>query len=146
MEKQLLRGLIAFSFLLSAATIFAQNTPTTRPSALNAATSFMKKQQSAWQLTDQDIANAVVKDAYQSANNGVTHVYMYQTHAGIELFNGVANFNVMANDKVIFSGNRFMPNLAASVNATTPTISADEALAAAFKTLNLTLPTALVVK
>ena len=146
MKKQILRGLIAFSFLFSALAIFAQNAPSARPSALNAATSFMKKQQSAWKLTDQDIANAVVKDAYQSANNGVTHVYMYQTHAGIELFNGVANFNVMANDKVIYSGNRFMPNLAALVNATEPTISPNEALTAAFKVLNLTAPTALIVK
>ncbi|KAJ2513009.1 hypothetical protein H4217_006567 [Coemansia sp. RSA 1939] len=48
-----------------------------------------------------------LKSAYQSAHNGVTHVYFRQVIRGIEVVNGDANVNIDRSGRVISSGNSF---------------------------------------
>jgi extracellular elastinolytic metalloproteinase len=64
-------------------------------------------------LTGADINEVVVSSSVQSRHNGVTHVYLQQRHAGIDVWNGVANVNIAADGSVISIGNRLVPNVAA---------------------------------
>lgn len=82
-------------------------------------------------LTSQDIADWVVSDSYTTAHNGVTHVYLAQRLEGIPVFAGIFNVNVSADGRVIAPGNRFVSDLAGSVNTTSPTLTASEAVQAA---------------
>jgi extracellular elastinolytic metalloproteinase len=88
-------------------------------------------------LTAADLTGMTVSDAYASRHNGVTHVYWLQRHAGIAVFNGIANVNVKADGSLVHIGSRFVPNLAGSVNATVPLVSASDAVRRAAEHLGL---------
>ncbi|KAG0276017.1 Fungalysin/Thermolysin Extracellular metalloproteinase 5 [Linnemannia exigua] len=64
-----------------------------------AATDFVEQQ-----LTSSDY---IVKNAYTSKHNGVTHVYLRQVVDGLEVVNGDINVNVDRNGHVISFGNSF---------------------------------------
>lgn len=91
-------------------------------------------------LADADLAERAISREYQSAHNGVTHIYFAQRHAGIEVVNGLININIAPDGRVINVGNRFVADLAYRVNATEPTIGAAEAVAAAARHLGLEAP------
>ena len=63
-------------------------------------------------LTGSDINEAVVSSSVLSSHTGVTHVYLQQRHAGIDVWNGIVNVNVAPDGSVISSGNRFVANIA----------------------------------
>lgn len=127
-------------FMLSS-TLVAQNAqnPKPHPDAVNIALRYLEKQQNAWQLTTEDVRNVRVQDYYATAANGVTHVYILQENAQIELYNGLVNVNVLPSGEVLYAGNRFMPNLAAAVNATQPQLTPEAALRAACAALNVSI-------
>ena len=79
-------------------------------------------------LTPADLTGMTVSDSYATRHNGLAHVYWLQRHAGISVFNGIANVNVGADGRLVHMGSRFVPNLAASVNATAPLINASDAV------------------
>ncbi|KAJ1980020.1 hypothetical protein H4R34_002615 [Dimargaris verticillata] len=60
--------------------------------------------------TELDDHDFVVKDAYRSDHNGVTHVYLRQLHKGVEIINADMNINLDSNCKVISVGNTFHPH------------------------------------
>jgi len=67
------------------------------------ALSFAKKQ---FNLKEGDF---VVKRAYQTAHNGVTHVYLRQILQGTEVANGDMNINVDKNGNILSYGSSFLP-------------------------------------
>jgi extracellular elastinolytic metalloproteinase len=115
----------------------AEQTKQPHPDAVNIALNFLEKQQTAWNLTPADVKNVRVQDFYATEANGVTHVYILQENAQIELFNGLVNVNVLPSGEVLFAGNRFMHDLAAAVNATQPRLTAEAAVRAACKALDV---------
>lgn len=128
----------ALSLFINFSTV-AQKNITPHPNATKIAIDYTVKQQNAWSLTPQDVQDFSVQDAYPSLDNGIMHVYLIQQHKGIELHNAIINVNVMPNGEVLNAGNRFMTNLAGSINTTQPKISAEEAIASACKELNITV-------
>lgn len=88
----------------------------------------LQTQKEALGLTDADIAGFIVTDQYQTRHNGVTHLYLRQRHEGIEVENALNNFNILESGKVSSMGNRFVSNLAAKVNATTASLSPEDAV------------------
>ncbi len=80
-------------------------------------------------LTPGDISGAVVTDSY-TGNFGIKHTYFQQTHAGIGVFNGLANIHELRG-QLHHYGSRFVPNLASKVNSTSPSLSAEAAVARA---------------
>jgi extracellular elastinolytic metalloproteinase len=119
--------------------ITAQKNISPNPNATKIAVDYVIKQQSAWDLTVQDVQTLVVQDAYPSLDNGVMHVYLIQQHKGIELYNAISTVNVMPNGEVLYAGNRFMRDLAGSVNTTEPTITPEKAIEAACKELDINI-------
>ena len=80
-------------------------------------------------LTDEDVADIVVKDIYSSRHNGLTHVYLRQRHEGIEVADADMTLNVTASGQVSHVGHRFVSDLASRVEPALPSVSAADALA-----------------
>ncbi len=145
--QKLSLGLFVLTLLSNV--LMAQNAEQTKkphPDAVNIALRFLEKQQSAWNLTAADVKNVRVQDFYSTEFNGVTHVYILQENAQIELFNGLVNVNVLPSGEVLFAGNRFMHDLAASVNATQPRLTPEAAIRAACTALNVKNTEGVVLK
>ena len=134
--------------LLSNALVAQKLEPTNKPhpDAVNIALRYLEKQQNAWNLTAEDVKNVRVQDFYATEANGVTHVYILQENANIELFNGLVNVNVLPSGKVLFAGNRFMHDFASTVNATVPSLTPQAAIKAACTLLDVKNTEALTLK
>jgi extracellular elastinolytic metalloproteinase len=131
-------SLFALTFLSNVLT--AQNAEQLKqphPDAVNIALRFLEKQQSAWNLTAEDVKNVRVQDYYSTEANGVTHVFILQENAHIELYNGLVNVNVLPSGEVLFAGNRFMHDFASTVNATQPRLTPEAAIRAACEALKV---------
>jgi len=73
-------------------------------------------------LTDDDLAEVVVEDRYQTRHNGVTHLYLRQRLGGIEVWNGDVNVNVAADGSIVNLGSSFVPDLASAADSRSPAL------------------------
>ncbi len=78
-------------------------------------------------LGSEDVAGAIVTDAYTSQHNGVTHVYLRQTLAGLEVLGADATVNVR-DGAVLHAQQRMIDGLADAVSGR-QVLSAVEAVA-----------------
>ncbi len=97
-------------------------------SPLDVALRHIEKKQKELGLSEQDIKHFRISDLYTTGHNGVTHIYLNQTHNDIKVFNAIMNINILASGEVLNIGNRFVANLNQKVNSSTPAISPAEAL------------------
>jgi len=97
---------------------------------------YLQEHRGDYGLTESDIAGWIVTDHVESKHNGVEHVYIQQTHQGIPVYNAVANLNIRQG-RVLNMHNSFVPNLAARVNGTQPSLNPIQAVEAAARQLNL---------
>ena len=84
-----------------------------------------------------DLADLVVKDHYASGELGLTHTYLRQRYQGVEIWNAEIAVHQRADGSVAAIHNGAYASLAERVNAITPIVSAEAALAAV---LSFTLP------
>ena len=91
-----------------------------------------------------DLQDVVISDQVLTKHNGITHVYVRQRHAGIEVYNGTANLTFQ-NQQLIHIAERLERNLAARATATTPGLSAQQAISAAAEALKLRMSSATMV-
>jgi extracellular elastinolytic metalloproteinase len=129
-----------FALTLLSNVLLAQNAEQLKqphPDAVNIALRFLEKQQSAWNLTAEDVKNVRVQDYYSTEANGVTHVFILQENAHIELYNGLVNVNVLPSGEILFAGNRFMHDFASTVNATQPRLTPEVAIRTACEVLKV---------
>ena len=108
-------------------------------SAVDIAVGYLDAHKAELSLTAADVADFAVSDAYRSAHNGVTHVYLQQRLGGIEVVNGIFNVNVMSDGRIVNFGNRFVANLAGNASALSPQIEHEDAIASAADHLGLSL-------
>lgn len=94
-------------------------------------------------IVESDLAEYVIVDQYQSAHNKTTHIYLQQYYDGIKVHNAILNINISGAGEVINVGNRFVPNLAQSVNKSTPQITAVDAVNLTAADLGLEAPKSL---
>ena len=76
-----------------------------------------------------DLADLVVKDHYRDSRSGVEHTFLRQRWQGIEVFNGDIAIHRTAGGKLIKMDNGAWPFIAKTVDAVSPTITAEQALA-----------------
>ncbi|HEX2123044.1 MAG TPA: hypothetical protein VHL59_15535, partial [Thermoanaerobaculia bacterium] len=81
-----------FSFSLAVVLLAASGAQAADPVA--AARAFVDANRAAYGLLPADTSGMTVNDSYATKHNGVTHVYFVQRHAGIAVWNGIANVNV----------------------------------------------------
>ncbi|MFT5778245.1 MAG: extracellular elastinolytic metalloproteinase [Crocinitomicaceae bacterium] len=100
---------------------------------------YLNKEQKSLDLTSSDLQNWLITDEHTAVQTNLTHVYVTQTNAGIQITDGVATF-VIADGKLRLTGNRFVKDVSSKVTSSSPTISAEEAIYFAATALNLAPP------
>lgn len=106
--------------------------------ALSTAMAHLKKNLPSLGITEQDLTNAIVKDLYTSKKSGITHVYLRQTHLGLEIFNAQIAVNIGKDGTVLNTHNNFVKALS-KVTSVTPKITAIDSVGYAAQNLNLTI-------
>ena len=127
-----LSATIAFCLAMAASQV--QAAPTVGEAA---ALQHLKSKRQQMGLTGSDINEVAVSSTVLSSHTGVTHVYLQQRHAGIDVWNGIVNVNVAPDGSVISSGNRFVANIAALAGGQNARKSGMDAAAAAAGHLKL---------
>lgn len=128
-------------FLLGSHASFSQEKgkPGKKKEIPKAALEHIKKNKEKLKLKDEEIADLELSSESESKHNGLRHVYLKQTHKGIEIHGAVSNINMTKEGKVLNMGDRFQHEVGRKVNATQPGIDAAEAVAAAARYLNTSL-------
>ena len=99
-----------------------------KQTSIDIAQRYIEQQAEQWDLTQVDIANPKVSDLYSSRHNGLTHVFFAQQHENIPVYNAITGIHITTEGKVFYATNGFLPKLASSINTTSPTISAHQAI------------------
>ena len=81
-------------------------------------------------LTAEDLDDYEVTNLVPSRATGLFHLYLRQRHAGIPVYNGQLQVNLLGDGRVLSVHNQFLPDLARAVNRTEPAIPVAEAVAA----------------
>ncbi|WNJ19183.1 T9SS-dependent M36 family metallopeptidase [Pontibacter sp. G13] len=87
-------------------------------------------------LTPEDIENLQLTDEYVTTHNGVQHVYAVQSHQGIPVHGARLNANILRG-QVMSIHHSFIANVKNRVNLTQPSISQQQAIAAAMIALGI---------
>lgn len=114
--------------------------------ALDIALTYLQANAAALGLEQADLADVVVTDRYVSEHTGVTHIYLRQRFAGIEVFGANFNVNVLPDGRILNIGNRFIPNLAQQIVGRVPALTPAEAVAAAAAHNGLPTPQGLTIE
>ncbi|MFM8374171.1 MAG: hypothetical protein ACKOCO_17485, partial [Bacteroidota bacterium] len=129
-----LRSLAVATLLLAfSGAVSAQEYREAREKALQ----YLRANYQQFGLAQNDVADLQITDAYQSKHNQITHVWIRQQHQGIPVFNGLIGLHVAATGKVYHLGHRFIADLDRKVNATTPSMSAAQAVSMAMLNLGI---------
>ena len=111
-SKQL--SILSLLLLMTCSFAWAQ-----QQSKLDIALRYIEQNREKWDLTETDIVDMVVNDQYQSKHNGVTHTYLIQRHASIEVYNAIMGVHITENGRVAHATNRFIPSLTSELLART---------------------------
>lgn len=136
MHRVPLASAVAGLLLLSAGLVAAPSGAAT-PDALDTALHYLQDQRARLGLETDDLAGLIVTDRYESAHNGVNHLYLRQSHAGVPVVNANIGVHVTRDGQVLRSAGELVPGLARAVNATTPGLDAEAAVQAAVDHLGL---------
>ncbi len=118
--------------------------PATPGDALDVALGFLRSHATAYELEADDLRDFSVTDRYTSQHNGVTHIYLRQRANGIPVAGGDLNINVMPDGSILSLGSRFVPGLAARVNASAARVAPADAVRSAAAALGLSVAGKLV--
>jgi Fungalysin metallopeptidase (M36)/Bacterial Ig-like domain (group 3)/Fungalysin/Thermolysin Propeptide Motif len=108
---------------------------------LQIALGYLKDHASELRLTPADLATPHVTSEYTDADTGITHIYLCQTVNHLDVEYADLSIHVDAQGEVIAAGGGFVPGLAGQLanTATTPALSATQAVEAAAQHLNMPL-------
>ena len=128
------RTLAAAALLALPGLVAAQQT-TDNP-ALNA----LRSRSASLGLVATDAADAAVTSQYTDEHNGITHVYLRQRVQGIEVYGAVADVHLTAAGKVAGLHSSFRAQVQAQARPAAPGLSAEQAVSAAARALNMPAP------
>ncbi|MCH2043825.1 MAG: T9SS-dependent M36 family metallopeptidase [Saprospiraceae bacterium] len=126
-KKVLLAACVVLSSIGS--NLFAQSKATIQ--------AFLESKKTELELSSSDIQNWTITDEYQTKHNGVTHVYIQQEYNNLPIFNGLANFNIDRDGKIISMGDRLVRNLEAKAPSAQARILAEDAIFYAAEALEI---------
>lgn len=101
------------------------------------AIAYMQEQVLAEGFDNADFQDFKVIQSYQSAHNGVTHVYIVQQYQGVEVEHAIFNINILPNGEVFHHGNRGVQQLANKIAKATPTMGCHEAYGLCLRDLGI---------
>ena len=94
-------------------------------------------------LTAADVASPTVTSSYFDASTGLTHTYLQQQVNGLTVFNANGAVHTDRSGKVVFFNQEFLAGAAAVAPSATPALTAEQAVSAAAKGLELPRPVGL---
>ncbi len=89
---------------------------------------FVQTRSDAFRLSANEINALTVAREYRTEHNGVTHVTLQQAHRGIPVFEGDVTTHIARNGEVVAASGALVSRLAETINATEPTLTAEQAL------------------
>ena len=89
---------------------------------------FVQARADAFRLSASEANTLTVAREYRTEHNGVTHVTLQQAHRGIPVFEGDVTTHIARDGEVIAASGSLVSRLAETINATAPTLTADQAL------------------
>ncbi len=104
---------------------------------LEIARHYIESQMDAWHLTEDDLADQIIRDHFLSSHNDTTHIYFRQRLQGIEVYLGDIGIHVAGDGSIITAQMDYVPDLQSKINTRLPVLSAVEAIEAAVVALNL---------
>ncbi len=87
-----------------------------------------------------------LKNHYESRLSKVQHYYFTQCYQGVEVYRAVFNMHYKQDGELLTWGSRLVPNLVSKIQATAPTLTAEQAVEQAALALGYPFPDSLVVK
>lgn len=99
---------------------------------------YLQKEQSNLRLDAQDYSDLKIYNQYHTESMDMVHVYTIQKINNIPVFNAIGNFAIK-NDEIVYFGNRFKTNLKKGSNASSPSLTPNQAVHRAAKQLGLTI-------
>jgi len=128
------------AFLFLALFLFAQNgfsqTELSKNEYGTLIQNWLEKNRGDYKLTQNDISDLQVSNAFFSKKTKINHVYVNQAFQGIPVFNAISSVSIK-DKSVFYYANAFQSNIAAKINTITPTVSAQEAIVSAAAEYNL---------
>ena len=102
---------------------------------------YLRSNASAFGLVANDLNGLALSDLYQSADTGMTHIYIDQILNGLEVINADININVSADGRVLTAGSSFLSGLsqAAYGSSLSPGLDATQAYGALASQLGIAL-------
>ncbi|NQV35421.1 MAG: S8 family serine peptidase, partial [Phycisphaeraceae bacterium] len=99
---------------------------------LTLATGYLLSNSDRLGLTASDLDQLIVTDQYTSSHTGVTHIYLRQTHQGLEVLNADMNVNVSSDGRIVSVGSSLVSGLGtlSVAGPILPVVDAREALLA----------------
>lgn len=94
--------------------------------ALNTFLDHMAGQRAEHGLVDEDFHDLRITDLYQTADTGVTHIYLRQQINGIDVLTSHANANILPDGQVLLSTVRFSPEVNRAWHDGMPRLTAAE--------------------
>jgi extracellular elastinolytic metalloproteinase len=98
---------------------------------------YFRQHLSDYGLTSADLADVVTSRLYVSGHTGVTHITFQQRHQKLDVFGAIAKANVTKDGSLINLDSQFVGGLAGKVSGVEPTLSREQAAAAAARALGL---------
>lgn len=135
MKKNYIVCLIATVFLMAFQQGYAQSSLSSNEYG-SLIQNWLNKNKEKYNLSENDLSNLVVSDAYFSKKSRINHVYVNQAYQGIKIHNAVSSVAVRENN-VFYYDNAFLSNIASKINTITPSIDAQAAITAVANTFNL---------
>ncbi len=78
-----------------------------------------------------DLVGARESSLLRHEASGTTNLILQQTHAGLEVYNGLLHVNLDRQGRIVSVNNLFLPRLATALNTTSPELDATAAIHAA---------------
>jgi len=113
--KRLVLGLFALLFLINPA--FAQ-------SVVQEAKDHLERNAFRYGLSADDVADAIVTDAYASRRSGATHVYLRQSVGGIEVMGSEMTINIGRNGRVFHTTGQMISGIGRRIRPQQPSLDA----------------------
>ncbi|WP_034060983.1 T9SS-dependent M36 family metallopeptidase [Lacinutrix jangbogonensis] len=135
MKKNHIVGLIATVFLFAFQLVQAQTNLASNEYG-SRIQNYLDQNKDKYDLSENDLSNLLVSDAYFSQKTAINHIYVNQAYQDIKIHNAISSVAVR-NSHVFYYANAFIDNIAAKVNTVTPSIDGQAAISVVANEYNL---------
>lgn len=121
-------------------------TPPSTENPRTIALDFFRSNLNLFGLQDADLLNLDITQDAVTKRSGIRRLIFQQKHNGIYLYSGELRVNFTSRGEVINSSGDIIPSLASAIQATTPTITAEQAITAAANSIDAEITAPLQLK